>query len=264
MDPLESSRLLNSPWRKLARAKTHIEDLKSVILAFEQCNPYECLCEADPDIPDKLFHKIRLTRPVPDVVAEILGDAMNNLRECLDYAGYVSAVIGGRQKPTSACFPFAESAGELPGKIVWNCKHIPKDIATFFAGLQPYKGGNDLLWALSRVANANKHATLIRTTIAASHTRPVILCFHDDGSTEQLMLLKPVWNSQKQEIVFAVTEATSSTHLNCQFTISVAFDQVDIVSGQEVVTVLDQFAGIVEGILLGFEAEMRRVFPESF
>lgn len=248
----------SSPWRKVARAKTHIADLKREIKTFEDSRPYESFAETDLESPNQLLHKIKLVSPLPDLLAEILGDAVNNLRESLDYAGYACAIASGKVKPTSAYFPFAGDVRDLESKIGRNCKDLPQEITALFRSFQPYKGGNDLLWALNRIANANKHTILIPYGIVAERAKQALLHYHPE-SKFAIRFPPARWDSKKQEIIVAFSNPTTEFQLQCDFTISVAVDQVEIVGGQEIIAVLDKFTSVVEGILLAIEAEALRL-----
>ena len=132
-----------SSYRKLARAKKHIADLDGEVMAFLDGNPYAEVCEPDPQRPDYSVRKVRLVRSLPLSLAEIVGDAANNLRSALDHAGYEIAVASGRVHPLHASFPFARSAAEFDKTARGLCKDVPDEIFALFRGLEPYKGGNN-------------------------------------------------------------------------------------------------------------------------
>jgi hypothetical protein len=79
-DPFISAR------RKIARAKQHILDLEREVTGFIGENPYVQVIEDDPQRPGYQFHKIKLTKTLPESFAVLIGDAVNNLRAALDHA----------------------------------------------------------------------------------------------------------------------------------------------------------------------------------
>jgi hypothetical protein len=144
-DPFESSR------QKFTRADKHFADLQREIDTFNQRNPYERVVEPHPDRPGHTVQKIRMTQEIPANIADIAADIVISLRSALDNAGYAIATAAGVKNPKHAAFPFAGSVTKMPSAL-GRCKDIPETIHSLFCGFQPYKGGNDLLWALNEVA----------------------------------------------------------------------------------------------------------------
>ena len=144
-DPFESSKL------KIARAREHVQDLERRISGFVKNNPYKSVVEADSKSIDKIIHKIKFVKSLPPILTVVVGEAANSLREALDNAGYAVAVASGRIKPRHCAFPFAGSLTEFETNALGRCKDIPQEIVALFARFKPYKGGNDLLWALNGI-----------------------------------------------------------------------------------------------------------------
>jgi len=86
-----------------------------------------------------------------------------------------------------------------------NCKDLPPEIITLFRGFKPYKGGNDLLWALNQIVRANKHAVLAVFSIDVQRSEHVRI--RHRASTEVRILFPPAqWDRSNQEFVVAVTK----------------------------------------------------------
>ena len=139
-DPFESAR------RKLARGKEHIKDLEGELDTFFRSDPYGPIVEPHPELPGHIVKKIKLTKQLPETLADLVGDAAFNLRACLDHACYGTAIAGGCAAPKEAYFPFAGSSERFESNMKGRCKDISEQVYPFFRALQPYKGGNDLLW----------------------------------------------------------------------------------------------------------------------
>lgn len=153
-DPLSSSR------QKLARAEKHFADLQREILEFSQQNPYEQVAEPHSDKQGFTVEKVRMTKEIPATIADLTADIAISLRSALDNAGYAIAVAAGVNNPRHCAFPFAGSAAQMANAL-GRSKDIPERIQSLFCGFQPYKGGNDLLWALNEVADTDKHKMVI-------------------------------------------------------------------------------------------------------
>lgn len=252
-DPFEGSRL------KIKRSKEHIRDLEAKIKAFIDSEPYRCVTEPDPNAPNYLFHKIKLVKPLPRSLAVIAGEVVNALREALDGCGYTIAVLSGKADAQYCAFPFAGSCAEFERSSHGRCKDLPKEIFALFRGFKPYKGGNNLLWALNQISIVNKHRTILNSVVIGLERMGQI---HVDGARVgapfyfQPLILSS-WDRVKQEVTFAITNLGLTVKRDITF--FVAFDEIEIVGGKEAVPVLYELVREVEGILLAVETESRRL-----
>ena len=245
MEPLESSR------RKVARAKEHIANLKVASRLFFDACPYTIVVEPDLREPKQEIHKLRLDGPLPDSFTNFTDDAVHNLRSALDNLGYALAVSSGRVDPKSTAFPFSGTALQLDNNIKGRCKDIPEEIYPLFRAYQPYKGGNDILWALNEVSITDKHKLL---TVALRSNLGNM-----SGVGVLSMPLDPTWDRIKKEIEIATCVVGYTVKYHAEISLFVAFDEIAIVSGEPVLKVLDYFVDIVEDILSRVGAEARRL-----
>ncbi|MDP8983180.1 MAG: hypothetical protein M3O35_21605 [Acidobacteriota bacterium] len=134
--------------------------------------------------------KCKLVRPLTPGMEEIVGDAINNLRAALDHAAYGIAVASGRVKPRHTYFPFAGTAAKFDVSARGLCKDVPDEIFTLFRALKPYKGGDDILWALNQIAIGDKHKLLTAMGSAVFRNR---LKINGRGGLLRIPTV-PVWN----------------------------------------------------------------------
>jgi hypothetical protein len=137
-DPFAGSR------SKITRAKEHFAELDRRIGEFHDLRPYEQVAEDHPDKPGFTIHKMKLTKPLPESIGNVLGDLVGNLREALDLAAYAIAIASGKIDPKYTAFPFAGSVSQMANSL-GRSKDLPKEIHSLFCGFQPYLGGDDLL-----------------------------------------------------------------------------------------------------------------------
>jgi hypothetical protein len=246
-DPFESSR------RKLARAEEHFVELQRKITEFTQVDPYTTVIEPHPEKPDHEVHKVKLTTPLPDSIGDITGDLVYNLRSALDNAGYAVAVASGRSSPKNTAFPFAGSVAQMANSLV-RSKDIPEQIQSLFCGFEPYKGGDDLLWALNQICNGDKHKMVIPIGTGLVRVGAKV---RGRGFFE--MPDPHVWDRTKNEMVLITFGPKTEFKYDFDFRIFVAFNEVQIVDGQPVVRVLHRLGRKVQRILVGIEAESRRL-----
>lgn len=235
----------------LIRGKHHIVDLEAGIIAFLETQPYTCIVKPDPDGVHKT-KKIVWHKPFPEEWDSMAADAVVNLRAALDQAVFAIFGLSRIVKPRQAKFPFADSLRDLEGNSV--LIYFPKNIKPFFLGLKPYKGGNDLLWALNRMCNTNKHRLL--TPICLFRGPVQVFAERISGNAG---IPVPQWDGTENKITLPDPQTNAKTRYHVNFEVVIAFNEVEVVRGQPVVAVLNDLAGIVERILLAIEAEARRL-----
>lgn len=240
--------------RKLVRAKEHLSNLEGETGCFLAERPYRVVIEPDPEEPKHLVYKFKLNKPLPDSLANLTNEVVFHLRTALDNAVFGLAVSAGVENPRCAAFPFSGSAGELDKAIKGRCKDVPEEIYPLFRAYQPYRGGNDLLWALNEVSNTDKHALL--AIAVATELGDVDML---GGALVGGLPINPTWDSRKQEIKLATFLAGHTPQGYMNYTPFIAFNEIPVVGGEPVSGVLNQFVSMVEGILTGLEAEARRL-----
>jgi hypothetical protein len=241
--PFESSR------RKIARAKHHIADLKERVKRFGDEHPYEEFRRKD---MERMVIVIgaRLAKPFPEVFDDIASDAVQNLRAALDHACYAMAVAYRNPSvPREAYFPFSGSEASFEANMNGRCRDIPEQIHPLFRRLKPYKGGDDLLYALNEITIRNEHTVL--TTMGSGG---LVQFAQFESSRDVHIIEPPVWDSTKHEIEIAIIQPDThfKYHIKCGF--SVTFSDIDAIRGQEALGVLNEFVHKVENIVLAIEA----------
>lgn len=244
---------------RLSRAKEHIIDLDKRIKAFFDTKPYVPTLETDPDGFQEL-HKVKFTKPFPDDFAIVAADAVDNLRSALDHAWYAIAVASGAIKSGGkAYFPVYDSAIEFETKFVRKikrgCQIFPQDILTLLMQFKPYKGGNNLLWALNRVCATNKHRMLAPTCITTFTGIDYVKCV-GKGKAD---IIRPYWDRGKNEIIYFIGDTRNQIKYHYYLSFGVAFNEVEIISGKLAVAILNDMTSMVENILADLERMARKL-----
>jgi hypothetical protein len=238
----------------IEHAKRHITELDGEAVAFFNSNPYSKVVELSADGTEDL-HKIKLIKPMPIALSGIAFDALNNLRSALDQAGY-SIGIASKTKGKNSHFPFGDSLDEVQSRIGSTSKDLPKDIFDLMVSFKPYKGGNNLLWALNKLCNSHKHEIIIPMAVATGRETIQHAAFQDGF----IGFMVPRWNRAKNEMtVVRLKHATTHYNIDLQIDFFIALAKVDVVDGQPAVGVLNNLVGIVDGIVSGVEAEAKRI-----
>jgi len=238
----------------LRQANRHIDNLKSQIDAFVDEKPWTHIVEKDVDgITD--VHKIKFGERFVDDLPNIIFDAANNLRSVLDQAGYASAVLSGNTVLKATKFPVGPTKEKMLNNATGGCKDLPPEITALFISFNPYKGGNDLLWALNELCNTPKHKIIIPVQTGGA------LHFVETGIyTGPTRVTAPEWDAEKNEIVLLRGGSGSEIDYEGSFSFTVAIDDAqEIVGGEPPIGALRAMAAEVESILMATEAECRRI-----
>ena len=250
-DPLHSSRY------SVEHAKRRIRELELEINAFFNTSPFTKVIELEKNGSEEV-HKIKFVKPMPVALSGIAFDAVNNLRSALDQAGFAVALAAGKNGK-NAHFPFGDNLTEVRGRIRRRSKDIPIEIFDVMAAFKPYKGGNDLLWALNKLCNTNKHEIVVpvATVSAGVHGKSVSYRPVTTGGTITFQPL--IWDSVKDEMEFARLTLGGKLEGEFQFSFFIAIGKIEIVEGNPVLDVINAIAGEVERILMAIEGEARRI-----
>ena len=166
------------------------------------------------------------------------------------------AIAAGRVNPRHAYFPVYANVAEFDKSARGLCKDIPEEIFALFRALKPYKGGNDILWALNRIAISEKHkiVTAMGAILMGTHFRIETHGLDSYCRCPQV----PVWGRTNNEIVIAFSSHGTTLKYNFQSIPLVVFEDIEIVGGQPVVPVFHNAANEVHNIIVAVEAEARR------
>jgi hypothetical protein len=130
---------------------------------------------------------------------------------------------------------------------------FPQEILSILMRFKPYKGGDDLLWALNRICAANKHRLLPLKIVRFRQIEGKLTKWGPGKIPDNMG-----WNNGKKEIVFfrAHRHTVVDSHIN--LALDIAFDEsVGIVGGKPVVATLNTLVDKVENIIEALEGTGR-------
>jgi hypothetical protein len=84
---------LDSLVLKVERAKKHILELEAEYTSYRKDRRYRIDFRTDPKTRSRIYY-VADAKPIPKTFSPILGDALNNLRSCLDHAVYAMVQLG--------------------------------------------------------------------------------------------------------------------------------------------------------------------------
>ncbi len=246
---------------KVERAEKHIRDLETEVLAFKQRCPYTSFVHDDPQTGEWVFRAAIPELP-PLRFGAIAGDAIHNLRSSLDILWRI-LMPGGRHY-----FPMFPSPQKFERRFGGGKEHGSiKRIVDILKEIKPYKGGNDLLWALHSLDAEDKHHILLPVGSAVlSKTEDLLAPFRQSylrrtgfpysGSLFTSHFAKPIYpvNDGTELGRIPINPHGHQMDMNPKFSFDIALGEGETVKGQPIIAVLDQFARMVERILYLFGA----------
>ncbi|HEY4470809.1 MAG TPA: hypothetical protein VGN21_06525, partial [Stellaceae bacterium] len=146
--PFEGPKLL------IDGAKATTDEFESGCAAFIQNCTYDVIRYIEPRSRDKVV-KVRLHHRVPPALRVSAYRILNDLRNALDQAVCDAAITLGRADAKGVYFPSGKTADDLGREIARKCRGVDPELVAFIAALQPHCGGDDLLYALCKLAGSN-------------------------------------------------------------------------------------------------------------
>lgn len=244
-DPFSSCRY------SLAHARRHLASLECVLDAFYKSKPFKRVVEqvhgSDYDL-----HKIRLEKPLPEPLAGITFDTLNNLRSSLDQACYAIGIANGTNGKNSH-FPFGETPAEVERRRNTSSRDLPQSVFDLVAATKPYKNGNELLWSLNKLCNSQKHEIVVPIPIATCGSTNR----HSHFAGMVTQYFPPRWDPHLNEMVLAEVQRGTKYTYNMEILTFVTFGKIETVMGKPLIPVLKAMAQEVDKVLPALEKEAR-------
>ena len=240
-----------NPRYSIENANRRIADFEATSVAFSNSQPYTFVTDLDDDGVNKVY-KIRLAEPMPRTLPGIAFDAVHSLRAALDQSAYACAIATDPKKSSvRAHFPFGEvAARSTPTDFDKGLSNdIPSEIFDLMVSFQPYKGGDDILWALNTLCNAEIHQIVVPACVCAGGKMADTIDINGPMS-----FFLPRWDRAKREMVLARGRGIF-THHNLEIATVVEMGRVDGVEGKPALGVLTYLHGKVKEIVDAIEAE---------
>jgi hypothetical protein len=237
--------IFNDAFASVAWANKCTDEFEQMVIDFINKKPYALISESK---SDEILH-IAILNAFPVGFRITIAQVINNLRSALDLGWHALLVVTNTINSTAeAKFPFADNIAKFDSLLNRGFKNYPHEIKTLARSFQPYKGGDDLLWALNRICAGNKHRMLAPIGILET-----------EGFLWDRRVPCPSWDRRENEIARFVTFPDENFNDYIDVTFNIAFNEVDIVKGQPVLTVLNTLSDKVQDILLALEAEAIRL-----
>jgi hypothetical protein len=151
---------------KIKRADKHIAELQTAILAFKATDPHEVTAKRDPQTRKPIYY-VHKADPVPEDIALIAGDVIQNLRSAVDHLAYQLVLAAGNTPDIATSFPIFDTSDKYESGKNGKVKGMDPVAIKAIDAVEPYKGGKgDILWRLHRLNNIDKHRLIFTCGIS--------------------------------------------------------------------------------------------------
>ena len=160
----ESSDPFESPRTLLEWAKADNNELEKQFREFVDANLTEDIIEYDP-VTRIGIRKIKIRHEPPTEWRRIAYQSALHIRSALDHVVAAGIVKLSRDYPDKMMLPFSSNPRDLDARLIVG--KVPTEFHPLIKQLQPYptgqdyEGGDNILCALNRVANINKHVSTL-------------------------------------------------------------------------------------------------------
>jgi hypothetical protein len=244
---------------KVKRAKHHIAEMDRRIHLFftGQPNPYPILKEIDPETGDAVF-KLGKCSPIPEDFPLIIGDVLQNLRSALDHLVWQLILsYGNPPKIGASGFPISKSAKEYEYESPRKIKGMAPEAMKMIDALKPYSGGNEDLFGLHILNNADKHRLLL--LVGAAHLSTALQIQLSPTPTEFIipMPFQLTYPLNDGAVIYRIPKWASNFKDDPKFTFRIAFGDAEVMGSDPMLPPLDQLANLIDAIIIRIDKFMQ-------
>lgn len=247
---------------KVHRVKGQIQELDREIRNFFEANDYDITSELNLDRTERIW-RFRLRNKNTAHLSVLAGEIGHNLRSALDnLMCEISDLHTGRRDRTY--FPFGKTLDIFNGQISQKTKDLPASAITMICALRPYKGGNDLLWAIHDLNREDKHPGIDPIShvqglqiqqVSVTNGNVLIMGDRHFKHLHARIYTPKIFVVEKmhEDGEFLTTTPFAQVNFAGEPTFQVAFRSVDGFEREPVVEVLEMMRELVENIFAKFE-----------
>jgi hypothetical protein len=143
-------------------AVAQIPILQERFLSWQRSRPYELIVEPDPDAAYELLTAFQKT-PIDPLISAEAGAIVNSARSGLDLLAAALAVRNGVKPSAETHFPIFWSVLDMIDPLMGleHKKWLSQSERATIKALEPYKGGDAVIWSLHHLDVTRKHERLI-------------------------------------------------------------------------------------------------------
>lgn len=217
--------------------------LSAQIDNFIQSGAYKLSHTVDADTGDGTFY-VQLTRPLPTDFRIEAGTIIHELRATLDNLACVLAIRNGKSaKDTYFAISRSMAIFQQDG-LKKKLRNLSDNDKAVIASLEPYDGGNPMLFALHKCDLVRKHQRLIATSSG-------IRQFGIGNARITSLKTFPIGPITMEPQAFALMG--KGTWVEMKIAIDMSLSEPEAIEGRPIAAVLRDFTSLVDSIISIFE-----------
>ena len=248
---------------KLTRAEHHIQDFQLATQAFYDTTPYTVAVREDAQAGKRVYY-IDKADILPDALAAIAADAIQNLRSSLDHLAYQLVLHGrsGTEPDWPVYYPIAKGASEYPAWRGGSIKDVRQEVIDAIDATEPYKGGKGhALWQLNELTGSDKHQILVGAGAfysgvdIAVDIRNMALKLGFGNAKIPDILLRPADKLLPLKVgdELYIEPLDNEVAQDRRFTFDISFNAPGIIEGEPAIKTLKDMSNLVGSIIDTFE-----------
>jgi len=256
-------------WTKIDRAKKLLNELNSVSQEFLNGSFHQIRYEDNPSTGLRTFYLANEV-PIPNEIAAIAGDVIQNLRTALDHLAFALCMAGPNGVPATArkkiYFPIADSSAKYASTRDGQLLGLPDPAATkLIDNIQPYQNGRgDVLFRLHRLNLTDKHRLLLAVisqprVIGSNSAGFLVLRFPGIADHSESPKMPHFYELPLQSKPFLAGDPLwirpigSETAEDMHFFFGISVNEPEILSCRPLLPTLREMADFVAGMVPTFE-----------
>lgn len=152
----------------------HIDEMERCLsVCFHDERPYQLAIRDDPDKGEPVLY-VKTAQKLAPILSLIIGDAISNLYNSLDYLA--CELVTTRERVSSqTAFPITDvvpTSKKQKSRYEKQVCGMGEEVKKIIEGMEPYRGRDNNLWTLHKLNNINKHRALLTVAYGAAVFSP--------------------------------------------------------------------------------------------
>jgi hypothetical protein len=227
-------------------ARAQIPILEQELKSWFESPAYLIVEDLHPEMGTKFF-KLQVNQKLPNTINAGVGAVIDSIRTSLDLLTSALAARNGVSTGCDCHFPIYTTAEDFtdPKNVAQREKCLSAGERQIIEELKPYRGGNDLLFALRQFDTLRKRERLIDVYLAPGAV------LHTPEAQASGFKLNPKWPRFEDGAVLGRTNINSPAS-GFDIVVDITFSEVDLISAQSVIETLRQFVRLADEIMERF------------
>lgn len=244
---------------KIRRAQRKFNQLKSIINGYVASQPYAVRLDSDGNTRRLVARRDK--EPPEDIAFEVV-EIVGHLRSSLDKLIVATVAFNGRGV-SGVGFPFGALDNGKPEPFpsarmkLGVKKKLTAQQWALIEAHRPYPGGNDTLWAINQIANADKHGADLVSVIPVNTGGLGIGTPGTNWKGGVMSIWPPQddalpYDYEREKVLLTVTGGSGQLGVDHQPTPEIVFGEIVPVAGQNVLVTLNAQIRLTERIVKRF------------